>query len=361
MAAHRIEHVVISRLRLPLQRPYALSFRTLHHFDSFLVTISARGLSGQGETTPLPGYSSESPETVMTDLNAWGRELVGLTLEDALERMSPRQRAAPFAATAMITAVESALGRCPAEDRTLTIPLLKTLYGQTPPELAAEVEAGLASGYTTFKFKVGWDPDQDAARVQALQRALAGRGAVRLDANQGWNLEQARRFCRQIQPEGIELLEQPFPPDRWDWMAVLRRETGLPLMLDESIHGEEDVDRVIESGCAAFVKFKLMKAGSMSRLESLIQRARAGGLQVVVGNGVATDLGNYHEARVAGPHLATAAELNGFLKLRAPLFAEPIPVQGARVVLPATYRPAIDPARLAAVTVQETEWSWRAP
>ena len=66
----------------------------------------------------------------------------------------------------------------------------------------------------------------------------------------------------------------------------------MPLMLDESIGGEEDLRRASGIPNVRYVKFKLMKSGSIARLRRLMARAAALGLGVVVGNGVAADIGS---------------------------------------------------------------------
>src|SRR5438132_5113936 len=80
-------------------------------------------------------------------------------------------------------------------------------------------------------------------------------------------------FARRVSPESIELLEQPCHAKDWDAAAAVVAVTAVPLMLDESIYSMDDIDRAARLG-ASFVKLKLMKFGSLKRLERGLRRIR---------------------------------------------------------------------------------------
>ena len=62
-------------------------------------------------------------------------------------------------------------------------------------------------GYRTFKLKLG--VGDDAAQVRAVREALGAEAQIRVDANAAWDLETARRVLAEIEPLGIQLVEQP--------------------------------------------------------------------------------------------------------------------------------------------------------
>src|SRR3546814_15706401 len=106
--------------------------------------------------------------------------------------------------------------------------------------------------------------------------------------NQGYSLNQAIRFAEQLDPTQIQLIEQPFPIDKWEWTEELGKHTPVPLMLDESITDENSVRRAASIQGVAFVKFKLTQAGRVSRQKRLIEVARASDLDGLGGKGVET-------------------------------------------------------------------------
>ena len=72
-------------------------------------------------------------------------------------------------------------------------------------------------------------------------------------------------------------------------------------------------------------------------------------MQPVLGNGVASDISCWMEACVAHRHIDNAGEMNGFLKARRMLFAEPLAFDAGSIVVPAG-TPALDADALASYT-----------
>lgn len=340
-SAGKIEDIRVFRLKVPLSSPYHLSFGRLDHFDLLLVRVLVEDREGIGESTPLYGYSHETVELVWRLLRGWAGELLGLSTEEALVSLRSARGEHPFAATAMATAIETAL-QPPKLTADAEIPLLGTVMTDHREEPDEEIETLFREGYTTLKVKVGWDEREDAARVRHTQEIVGDRAQIRLDANQAYDLEQAMYFVRHVDPGNIELFEQPFGTGAWDAMIRLSEVSPLPLMLDESITSEAELEKTIRSRCAQVVKFKLMKAGGLEALERLILRAKEAGLKVVLGNGVAGDIGNFHEMTVAANHVETAGEMNGFLKQRERLLSNPYATSRGRAILPQGYVPKVD-------------------
>jgi o-succinylbenzoate synthase len=345
-------------IRLPLIRPYHLSLGSLEAFDSILVRIQADGQEGFGEVTDCPGYYVQGLEDAWRFVRALAPELPGQDPVQALKKMFDEELSSSFAATPLLTALESLISslerRYPGRAR---IPLLGIVQGETQAEIVAEIQEILENGYRTLKLKVGFSVMEDLERVRLVQSQLRPGIRVRIDANQGYDFAQARRFLEGLEPEGIELLEQPLKPGEWDGMTRLAAMTPVPLMLDEAIVGEEDLDRTIEKGCAQAVKFKLMKCGSFAHLERLIQKASEAGLKVILGNGVATDVGCLHEAELAaGLGLSVhAGEMNGFLKCTERLLHPKLEVKEGVLELPSE-SPSVLWERVSQLSVEEICW-----
>ena len=97
------------------------------------------------------------------------------------------------------------------------MPILGLLQGDGESELADAFARLLADGYRTVKVKVGFDVASDVAHVALIQRVVAGRAAIRVDANQGYDATAASAFIAGVDPAGIELFEQPCAAG--DWVA----------------------------------------------------------------------------------------------------------------------------------------------
>jgi L-alanine-DL-glutamate epimerase-like enolase superfamily enzyme len=108
-----------------------------------------------------------------------------------------------------------------------------------------------------------------------------------------------------------------------------------------------DIERAAELRAARYIKLKLMKLATIDRLEAAIARTRALGMQPVLGNGVACDVGCWMEACVAARTIDNAGEMNGYLKARDRLFTQPLPFDGGDIVLEPGFAPRLDAQRLA--------------
>ena len=114
--------------------------------------------------------------------------------------------AAPWLACAR----EAAAGDWPAPLRS-SVPVNVTVPAVGPAQAHAIVRAG---GCRTAKVKVA-EPGQtladDQARLEAVRDALGADGAIRIDANGGWSVEEAVTAITRLERAagGLEYAEQP--------------------------------------------------------------------------------------------------------------------------------------------------------
>ncbi len=321
--------IEIFRLLQPLKTPYRLSFGTLDAFDTIVVALEVDGRRGLGEATPLPGYSDETVEGVLAAL---------FRFRNFIEAGTPFDEAAmalvaddPMTASALICAKETcADGEVRAFENAVSpsLPLAALCDGASPQEAAERAQALLAMGYSHLKLKVGGgNLDADIALMKSVTDVLENGAAVSIDANQRLSFNDAETLCRAVAGRPVSFLEQPFPPKEWDAFARLAKGSPVPLMLDESIWSEADIDHAAEVG-ADWVKLKLCKHPGMTANLAMIDRARAHGMNVVYGNGVQGAIGNHLEARVfSQARLESPGEFNGVLKVAEDLFASELSIQ----------------------------------
>jgi L-Ala-D/L-Glu epimerase len=337
-------------LRLPLVTPYKLAFGPVDALDTVIVRAeTAEGVEGFGEATLLTGYTDETiGETwKMTSELVEAAQSDSFDLRGTLDKLDATH---PFLTTAFRTALEMA-GNDPRLflDTSARVPILGLLQGETAEQMRQEADRLVAQGYGTVKVKVGFDPGPDADVVAMAQLAMAGRASIRIDANQGFDAAQAIDFVSRLSSESIELFEQPCAAGDWDAhmkVVPVARERGIPLMLDESIYSVREIEKAAELGAARFIKVKLMKFSSLAHLEAAILRIRALGMQPVLGNGVAADVGCWMEACVAVRHIDNAGEMNGFLKPHERLLADELRFMSGAIEIPAAWRPRLDLARV---------------
>jgi L-Ala-D/L-Glu epimerase len=165
-----------------------------------------------------------------------------------------------------------------------------------------------ARRYRSLKVKMG-GPD-DVGRLEAVRAET--NAPLRVDANEGWTLEQARELVPALIELGVELIEQPFPADDLDSFRVLRElRPRPPVVVDEGCHDLGDV-----AGCAEYadaINVKLAKCGGLREAVRMVHAARALGLRAMLGCMIESELGIAPAAQIAS--LFDWVDLDGHLLL----------------------------------------------
>jgi O-succinylbenzoate synthase len=173
-----------------------------------------------------------------------------------------------------------------------------------PAVPAAEVARVLAhyDGCRTVKVKVaerGQLLDDDVARVRAARAAVGPEGRIRIDANGGWNVDEAEHAVHRLAEFDLEYVEQPCAsvPE----LAELRERIAyldIPIAADESVRKAEDPLAVARAGAADVVIVKAQPLGGVSRALEIVAAA---GLPAVVSSALESSVGI-----AMGAHLAAA-------------------------------------------------------
>jgi L-alanine-DL-glutamate epimerase-like enolase superfamily enzyme len=340
----KLQELTLRTVRLPLLRPYVLSYRTFTAFEPIIVEArDADGRIGWGEGHISPGSSSETREGGWAFCREHAAAAVGNDTTAAKAMIASNMGASKVAATALLTAIEMLEDHPLLRiDREVRLPLLTPFNSVTPEEIAEEVELRLADGFRTFKIKVGKDAEEDGRRVKAIQQAIGGRATMRLDANRAYSESAACRFAAALDPTGIELFEQPCDSEDWAANAKVASVSPVPIMLDEPICTLADVERAGGIKNIGFCKLKLKRFGGLDLVREALDAVRAHGMEPVLGDGLGIELGCWMEGCVARVTVRNAGEFNGFLKPTVRLFAEPLWFADGELILPAGFRPLID-------------------
>lgn len=353
-----IRDIVIRQLKLPLVKPYRVSFRTYTEFEPVVVEMVAEdGSVGWGEAYVPAGSTAETSESAWQFCCSQAARLVGRNTEEIRAQVDAEVGNSPFASCAMLSAL-AMVTRHPAlaVEEEVRVPLLVPVSATDEIAIAAEIEERLGQGYRTFKVKVGWEVETDLQRVRHVQQALRGRGLMTMDANRGYDTDQGMRFASALDPEGIVLFEQPCGADEWEANARVALVSTVPLMLDESIRDDKDIDRAAKVEGVEFVKLKLKRVGGVERALRAMERAKQRGLGICLGDGVATEIMCWAEACVSRGFLSGAGDMNGFLKPKVRLLANPLPFEGGSLVLKPGYWPEVDRAAMQEHQTRESRY-----
>ncbi len=353
-----ITKIQIHQASLPLEKPYSSALGTVENLDTVLVEIhDTDGTVAWGEAAIYPGYASETVEQAWRLWREEGNRVIGKQTREAKLQFEPFVSTQPHAVTALVSALEMLEAhpvlQPPQTD--IRIALLEPVHAKTETAINTEVEELIEQGYKTLKLKIGYDVDEDLQRIKWVLNAIDGRAVLRMDANQGYCRNDACRVASQLEPEGIELFEQPCAAGDWEAAEAVAQVSNVPLMMDESIYGIDDILETKKRQCAEFIKTKLVKCGGIDKLIETLRMVRTQGMKPILGNGVATELGCWMEALAGHNEIDLAGEMNGYLKPKARLFRQALGFEHGELVIPAGFIPEIDRDVLAEHTIyQET-------
>jgi len=340
----KLQEIRVHRARLPLVKPYRVSFKVYTEFEPIIVEARDEdGSIGWGEAHIPTGSSFETADSGWRFCCERAPHLLGNSLSVAKELLGETMRLAPNATTAVMTAIEMLERPQVLQVSTETrVPLLKVVASTDQDDIKDEVEDHIAEGYKTLKVKVGWDVEKDLARVEMIRRFAAGRAQLSLDANRAFSREEGCRFAGALNPEGVKLMEQPCAANDWEGNAAVASVSTVPLMLDESITSVADIERAATIPNVRYVKMKLKRVGGIVRAQAALAKARELGLAACFGDGVASEIGCWMEACIARGMVDTAGEMNGFLKPRVRLFANPLQCERGAIALSPGFWPEIN-------------------
>ena len=301
------------------------------------VKIEHGGIEGWGEASPFS--TGKMPQTTDTILQALRQ------VAPSLKKYSPSQHSAiltlltkEIIPSAVIAAIDIALHDWVGKkaglplwqmfglERDRIVPISVTIGINTPEGARQRVRDWLSViDAKAFKVKLGSPQgmESDRAMLAAVKEEIPADAIVYVDANGGWNLEDAVEMSQWLASMGVEYIEQPLAADRGlAEFYTLRERSPLPIFLDESCFTSSDVVRLSE-GAADGINIKLMKSGGLTEALQMIDVAQEFGLAVM--------LGCYSDSCLANTAAAQLAPLADYLDLDSHLNLIDDPFVGAKV------------------------------
>ena len=256
-----------------------------------LTLVRGDGTAGLGEASPLPGFSPDTIDTALKELEQLTHEPVladplGTPFDLVSRVFSAHPVRCPSARFALEGALLDWLGQSRGE------PLHRVLAGDAERKSIAMAELVLApdvsdwvrtvdtlvdQGATHVKIKVGVDLDREVAAIADVRRnhpALR----LRLDGNRRVSLAALRRHSDALEALELELIEEPVLPSEWSAALELR----LPYALDETLLDAELSSRLLETGKVRAVVLKPTLLGGLRASFDIAERAAACGADYLV-------------------------------------------------------------------------------
>jgi len=319
----------VTPIELPLVHPFKIARCEESVAHTAILRVRADAYEGIGEAAPIERYgesvhsvveyfashplASDDPFRLESLLGAGIPPAARAGLDLALHDLIGKQLGKPL---------YEILGLDP--DAT---PATSFTIGIADPELTLR-KVDEAGDHPILKIKLGiGTAAQQVETIAAIRERY--RGVLRIDANEGWDVETAVRILRELARYEVELCEQPLPAGRPEQLRAVREQVAIPIVADEDALTASDLPRLI--GSVDGVNVKLAKAGGIRGALAMIHTARAMGMRVMIGCMVESGIASTAAAQISP--LADWADIDGpFLVARDPFAG--VTYRDGKLILP---------------------------
>ena len=304
--ARRIAAMTIYRLRIPFHQTFRHALHNREESDAVIVKIiDTDGRSGFGESLPRSYVTGETTESMIARIGehlaprvfsqsfAPGWETFEYLQSVASEWTRPESRQSSLPAwNAAFCAVELALldwslraDHC-ALAELLPPARYEVVYSGVisadgPQDAAALAKRMARLGIRQIKVKLG--TADDAARLEAVRKAIGDEVQLRADANGAWSADEAIEQLQRLARFKLQLIEQPVRADDLAGMKRVRQQSGVAVMADESLVTLDQARRLIELGACDYFNIRLSKNGGIGGSLAIARMAQEAGIKIQVG------------------------------------------------------------------------------
>lgn len=274
----KIKEVNVWSADLGNTKPYTIAFKTITEVKNvFVEVVLDNGITGIGAGNPSEYVVGETIEQSIAALEGKNTEfLVGRDVRHFHQLAYEVQKNFPDNPSAR-AAADIALHD--AFTKFLGVPLVKflgqkikklptsnTIGIKNVEETLKEAEDYIRRGFKVIKVKLGKNLDEDVERVMKLREKFGNQVILRIDANQGYSVDQTIAFYGRTYDLDIELIEQPLPAKDISGLKSLPKEVREVIAADESLITPADAIELIKPPKAAGIfNIKLMKCGGITQ------------------------------------------------------------------------------------------------
>ena len=166
-----------------------------------------------------------------------------------------------------------------------------TIGIDTTEKMVEDALERVSQGFHCLKIKAGINPEEDLEHFAAIRQAVGPDIDIRVDANQGYDIETAAEVLKKFPELGISEAEQPLVSWDLDGMAELKKLSPVPLLIDEGVHSPVHARWACEKDSGEAINIKLMKCGGIWPALQINEIAKASGKTCIVGCMSETKLG----------------------------------------------------------------------
>lgn len=165
------------------------------------------------------------------------------------------------------------------------------LHNYSKAQLAEAAREFGRKGGNHLKMQVSYVPgndmDEEEARVRVMRKAMGDKGLLMVDANDRFNLGQAKELSRRIEKYNIGWFESPIcMTTHLDQAPILRQATSIPIGHSGALPGRLWFFRnLLESRAVDILQPNVVYSGGYTEAVKIANLAHAHNMQVVTGAG----------------------------------------------------------------------------
>jgi L-alanine-DL-glutamate epimerase-like enolase superfamily enzyme len=161
-------------------------------------------------------------------------------------------------------------------------------YSVEPEPARARAIEFKKQGYRCQKWFCAYGPGDGAAglmknveMVRVLREAVGPETELMFDAFNGWNLDYAIAWAKQVEQYRPRWIEEAFVSEKIDSFAALRKATSVPVATGEHLYGRWEVNEFLRAGAITVVQADPEWCGGVSELVKICAVASIYDAQVI--------------------------------------------------------------------------------
>lgn len=292
----KIKTVTARLEQLPLTKPYTIAYKTIDDTEIVFLEITLEnGITGIGASNPFAEVIGETPAMTLANLQTGfvqhlaGRDIryFNQLIDEALLQFPHLPGTVAAIDIALHDAFCQLIG-IPVVDlfgrKIKVLPTSVTIGIKDTAAMLEEARANFKAGFKVLKIKTGLDLAQDIESVTKLHEAFGNKMRIRVDANQGYTLNQLKQFIQATSKLSIELIEQPLPVGRESELSTLTDEDRRLLAADETLIDAASALQLTHAPKPyGIFNIKLMKSGGIRGAREIAMIAANAGIDLFWG------------------------------------------------------------------------------
>ena len=277
--------------RIICSHPFGISRSTHTYYDIVYIYISDGEYIGRGEAAPSVRYD-ESTNQIITHLKSIDNIDNNLNLEEGAFWCKKNSNGISSLEAALSTAWLDLWTK--KNNRRISTyfnsgkNMLYTSFTIAIGDLdliPKKIEE--AKSYNILKIKLGINEQYDKNIIKLIRKETDK--IIRVDANEGWDLDTGKKMCKWLADHNVEFVEQPFKAQNLGDTAKLRDVSPLPLIADENSIKSSNIPDIAHAFDG--INIKLMKCGSLFEAKKMIDLARKYDMKIMLGCMVESSIG----------------------------------------------------------------------